>query len=107
MPERFTPSLPDVPPANDAQIEAEPLTCVYLRMDLPDGSQEGPFAIPLNPEGEADLSRLPEAIRDRLARGIDDVVGQGIRIMPTDGVAFLGTLLQRGGVYGASCSRKE
>lgn len=108
MTERFTPTLlPDIPPANDARPEAEPLTAVYLRTSLPDGSQEGPFHIPLNSKGEADLSGLPDAIRLRLARGIDDVVGQGIRIMPSDGVAFLGTLLQTGGVYGATCSRKE
>lgn len=108
MTERFTTTLlPDVPAANDTRTEAEPLTCVYLRMNLPDGSQEGPFAIPLNPEGEADLSGLPEVIRDRLARGVDDVVGQGIKIMPTDGAAFLGILLHTGGVYGAHCSRKE
>ena len=83
-------STPDMPDTIDA--------INYYPIDT-DGNSLDPILVDLNPDGSANLSRLPESMRqDLLFFGAPDQVHRG-RVSAKDGRAFLQALLDSAGAY--------
>ena len=77
----------------------EPLTVIYYFPIDAHGNEVGePIPVDINPDGSANLSRLPKEVREHFEGfGITNTWGK--RILPTQGTSFLHTLLYEADPY--------
>lgn len=72
----------------------DPVTQVYYFPVNADGSETGEaILVDLNPDGSANLARLPAEVRTRLELGVPNELRLGT-VTPQNGQAFLLALLQ-------------